>query len=117
MLIWSATQVTNKNSALLPVKDSMQIFDKGENKKSSSNPMISLNRGLVNEDRRKDRETLTLLRKDYQLYKDQWGLNVKYSQEAGESKNFSKPFLHIVLVSYHLRNLPQLPRSPWNFKL
>ena len=56
--------------------------------------MISLNRSLVNEDRRKDRETLTLLRKDYQLYKDQWGLNVKYSQEAGESKNFSKPFLY-----------------------
>ena len=95
MLIWSATQVTNRNSALLPVKDSMQIFDKGENKKSSSNPMISLNRSLVNEDRRKDRETLTLLRKEYQLYKDQWGLNIKYSQEAGESKNFSKPFLYI----------------------
>ena len=31
MLIWSATQVTNKNSALLPVKDSMLMLVVGEN--------------------------------------------------------------------------------------
>ena len=24
------------------------------------------------------------------MYKDQWGLNLKYSQEAGESRNYSK---------------------------
>ena len=31
-----------------------------------------------------------MLRKEYQMYKDQWGLNLKYSQEAGESRNYSK---------------------------
>ena len=42
------------------------------------------------EDRQKDKETMALLRKEYELYKDQWGLNLKYSHEAGESKNYSK---------------------------
>ena len=32
----------------------------------------------------------SLLRKEYQLYKDLWGLNLKYSHGAGESKNYSK---------------------------
>ena len=47
-------------------------------------------RSLVTEDRQKDKETLALLRKEYELYKDQWGLNLKYSHEAGESTNYSK---------------------------
>ena len=47
-------------------------------------------RSLLTEDKQKDRETLALLRKEYELYKDQWGLNLKYSHEAGESKNYSK---------------------------
>ena len=46
------------------------------------------------EDKQKDKETMTLLRKEYQMYKDQWGLNLKYSHEAGESKNYSKMFAH-----------------------
>ena len=35
-----------------------------------------------------------MLRKEYELYKDQWGLNLKYSQEAGESTNYSKILAH-----------------------
>ena len=31
-----------------------------------------------------------MLRKEYEKYKDQWGLNLKYTQEAGASKNYSK---------------------------
>ena len=54
-------------------------------------------RSLVTEDKQKDRDTLALLRKEYELYKDQWGLNLKYSQEAGESKNFSKRIKYILL--------------------
>ena len=44
----------------------------------------------MNEDEQRDRDTLALLRKEYQLYKDLWGLNLKYSHGAGESKNYSK---------------------------
>ena len=44
----------------------------------------------MTEEKQKDKEALALLRKEYKLYKDQWGLNLKYSQEAGESKNYSK---------------------------
>ena len=49
----------------------------------------------MTEDRQKDKENLALLRKEYESYKDQWGLNLKYSHEAGESKNYSKIFLFI----------------------
>ena len=41
-------------------------------------------------DKQKNWETLALLRKEYELYKDQWGLNLKYSHGAGESKNYSR---------------------------
>ena len=44
----------------------------------------------MNEDKQKDKGTLALLRKEYGLYKDQWGLNLKYSHKARESKNYSK---------------------------
>ena len=54
-------------------------------------------RSLVTEDRQKDKETLALLRKEYELYKDQWGLNLKYSHEAGESKNYSKILVYGLL--------------------
>ena len=57
-------------------------------------------RSLVTEDKQKDRETLALLRKEYQLYKDQWGLNLKYSHEAGESKNYSKILIFLFLVKH-----------------
>ena len=49
-----------------------------------------MKRSLVAEDKQKDKETLVLLRKEYELYKDQWGLNLRYSQEALKSKNYSK---------------------------
>ena len=49
-----------------------------------------VSRSLVTEDKQKDKETLALLRKEYEMFKDQWGLNLKYSQEAGESRNYSK---------------------------
>ena len=55
---------------------------------------------LINQrslDKDVDKNTLALLRKEYELYKDQWGLNLKYSQEAGESKNFSKRIKYILL--------------------
>ena len=48
-------------------------------------------------DEQKDKDTLALLRKEYELYKDQWGLNLKYSQGAGESKNYSKIVTQISL--------------------
>ena len=57
-------------------------------------------RSLVTEDKQKDRETLALLRKEYQLYKDQWGLNLKYSHEAGESKNYSKILIFLFLEKH-----------------
>ena len=44
-------------------------------------------------DRQKDKENLALLKQEYELYKDQWGLNLKYSQEAGKSKNYSKKII------------------------
>ena len=44
----------------------------------------------MNEDKQKDKGTLALLRKEYELYKDQWSPNLKYSQEAGQGKNYSK---------------------------
>ena len=47
----------------------------------------------MTEDRQKDKENLALLKQEYELYKDQWGLNLKYSHEAGESKNYSKAVL------------------------
>ena len=50
-------------------------------------------RSLVTEEKQKDKEALALLRKEYELYKDQWGLNLKYSQEAGKSKNYSKKII------------------------
>ena len=49
-------------------------------------------RSLVAEDKQ---TTLAFLRKEYQLYKDQWGLNLKYSREAGESTNYSKMIVYI----------------------
>ena len=49
----------------------------------------------MTEDRQKDKENLALLRKEYESYKDQWGLNLKYSHEAGESKNYSKIVLFV----------------------
>ena len=57
-------------------------------------------RSLVTEDKQKDRETLALLRKEYELYKDQWGLNLKYSQEAGESRNYSKMLTYMAHAFY-----------------
>ena len=36
------------------------------------------------------------MRKEYEMYKDQWGLNLKYSKEAGESKNYSKNFFLLI---------------------
>ena len=49
-------------------------------------------RSLVAEDKQ---TTLAFLRKEYQLYKDQWGLNLRYSREAGESTNYSKMIVYI----------------------
>ena len=49
----------------------------------------------MTEDRQKDKENLALLRKEYESYKDQWGLNLKYSHEAGESKNYSEIVLFV----------------------
>ena len=79
---------------LLPVKDCMLMLVVGE-KDFKDLALHDINklfhyRSLVTEDRQKDKETLALLRKEYELYKDQWGLNLKYSHEAGESKNYSK---------------------------
>ena len=72
-------------------------------------------RSLVTEDKQKDRETLALLTKEYELYKDQWGLNLKYSQGEGERKNYSK-FIQIRKRKV-FKTFSQLPRSPWTFKL
>ena len=59
------------------------------------------------EDKQRDRENLALLRKEYELYKDQWGLNMKYSQEAGESKNFSKYRIeHLFLIFLSAAKIP-----------
>ena len=53
----------------------------------------------MTEERQKDKEALALLRKEYELYKDQWGLNLKYSHAAGESKNYSKKIIIRFLMS------------------
>ena len=55
------------------------------------------------EDRQKDKETMALLRKEYELYKDQWGLNLKYSHEAGESKNYCKILVYDKLYLHFLK--------------
>ena len=64
----------------------------GENNLVKGNLLVCY-RVLVPKDKQKDWETLALLRKEYELYKDQWGLNLKYSHEAGESKKYSKILL------------------------
>ena len=81
--------------ALLPVKESMLMRVVGENNLVKGNLLVCF-RVLVPKDKQKDWETLALLRKEYELYKDQWGLNLKYSQEAGESKNYSKILIFCV---------------------
>ena len=48
----------------------------------------------MSEEEQKDRETMALLKKEYELYKDKWGLNIKYSHEAGASTNYSKTLLN-----------------------
>ena len=48
----------------------------------------------MTEGHQKNRANLALLKKEYELYKDQWGLNLKYSQEAGDSTNYSEKFIY-----------------------
>ena len=55
------------------------------------------------EDRQKDKETMALLRKEYELYKDQWGLNLKYSHEAGKSTNYSKILINGTIYLHFLK--------------
>ena len=43
----------------------------------------------MDDEKQKDKKTMTLLRKEYEMYKDQWGLNLKYSHDAGETTNYS----------------------------
>ena len=57
-------------------------------------------RDLLAQDKQKDWETLALLKSEYQLYKDQWGLNLRYSQEAGESENYSKILCNLLNINY-----------------
>ena len=60
-------------------------------------------RSLVSEGKQKDWETFALLRKEYELYKDQWGLNLKYSHEAGESTNYSKILVYDIIYLHFLK--------------
>ena len=55
------------------------------------------------EDRQKDKETMALLRNEYELYKDQWGLNLKYSHEAGKSTNYSKILINGTIYLHFLK--------------
>ena len=64
----------------------------------------------MNEDEQRDRDTLALLKKEYQLYKDMWGLNLKYSHDAGESKNYSKILIFRIIF---LRLSLSCQDSPW----
>ena len=90
LLVLTATSVTTRIlHVLLLVKDSMLMFARSEGVLLDHNPWYHYRR-LVTADKQKDKEALALLRKEYELYKDQWGLNLKYSREAGESTNYSK---------------------------
>ena len=64
----------------------------------------------MKEDEQRDRDTLAQLRKEYQLYKDLWGLNLKYSHGAGESKNYSKILIFRIIF---LRLSLSCQDSPW----
>ena len=112
MLVLTVTiAITRILCVLLPVKESMLILALGKNNCVKENQLFHF-RSLVPEDKQNDRETLAVLRKEYELYKDQWGLNLKFSHEAGESKNYSKILArHIISKTCY-----QLPRSPWIFK-
>ena len=46
-----------------------------------------------------DKDKLLVMMKEYERYKDQWGLNLHYSRAAGPAKNFSELYL---VFSYHL---------------
>ena len=97
MLVLTATiDITRILCVLLPVKESMLILALGNNNCVIENQLFHFNRSLVPEEEQSDKETLALLRREYELYKDQWGLNLKYSHEAGESKNYSKIPPHVV---------------------
>ena len=37
-----------------------------------------------------DKEKFMVMTKEYERYKDQWGLNLFYSHSAGPAKNFSE---------------------------
>ena len=47
-----------------------------------------------------------MLRKEYELYKDQWGLNLKYSREAGESTNYSKLIISRQNILFSAAKIP-----------
>ena len=74
-----------------PVKDFMLILATSESVCFAY--VTWLSRSLVTEGKQKDKETLDMLKNEYQLYKDQWGLNLKYSHEAGEATNYSETWV------------------------
>ena len=47
-----------------------------------------------------DTEKLLIMTKEYEIYKDQWGLNLHYSHTAGPAKNFSVYSSCLILQSF-----------------
>ena len=45
---------------------------------------------MTEEWKQTDKEKLMVMTQEYERYKDQWGLNLHYSHEAGPAKNFSE---------------------------
>ena len=45
---------------------------------------------MTSEEEQRDGDKFMVMMKEYEKYKDQWGLNIHYSHSAGATQNFSE---------------------------
>ena len=53
-------------------------------------PNTITHREVTSEEEQRDGEKFMVMMKEYEMYKDQWGLNIHYSHSAGATQNYSE---------------------------